>query len=270
LHLVLKDNFEQEIFSFFDKAVNYIEKNLSQKEYVFVHCVQGVSRSATLVTAYVMKHNKLTVKEALAFIRERRSCVSPNRGFLYQLLTWEKILFPNNSENPSVKLAPFWTGSEPMFSVEPSEHTYEPLSEIMDGLYLCGVAATKNLDELNKRNVKSILTVTDSLTPHIDTNVYKQLRIAVLDSPSTDMHVHFKETNEFIDAAFKDGHSVAVHCTAGVSRSATVVIAYVMQKNKISYDNAFKLVQEKRQYVDPNCGFKEQLRRYQAELKIDD
>lgn len=42
---------------------------------------------------------------------------------------------------------------------------------------------------------------------------------------------------------------------AGVSRSATIVIAYLMKKRKLSYDDAFKFVKTRRVIVWPNDGF---------------
>ena len=50
-----------------------------------------------------------------------------------------------------------------------------------------------------------------------------------------------------------------MHCMAGVSRSATLVIAYIMKKYKMSLDEAKKLVEAKRPFINPNPGFIKQL-----------
>ena len=57
-----------------------------------------------------------------------------------------------------------------------------------------------------------------------------------------------------------------MHCAAGVSRSSTVVIAYIMAKYNINFDEALLRVREVRQCVNPNNGFANQLRRLNKEL----
>ncbi|BFZ03904.1 hypothetical protein BsWGS_06943 [Bradybaena similaris] len=68
----------------FVPAADFIEAALQAGGKVFVHCVQGVSRSATLVIAYLMIQKHMTVQDALRFVRARRE-VCPNQGFLQQL-----------------------------------------------------------------------------------------------------------------------------------------------------------------------------------------
>jgi len=60
---------------------------------VLVHCRAGVSRSATIVVAYVMKSKGWTLKESLSFVKKQRAIISPNHGFLSQLVLYEKLLF---------------------------------------------------------------------------------------------------------------------------------------------------------------------------------
>lgn len=55
-----------------------------------------------------------------------------------------------------------------------------------------------------------------------------------------------------------------VHCQAGISRSATVVIGYCMWKDKLSLDAAIQQVMQARSVIWPNPGFKCQLRRFEA------
>lgn len=55
-----------------------------------VHCAYGVSRSATLVIAYVMHTNRWPYSKALQHVKQMREVVRPNRGFESQLVTWGK------------------------------------------------------------------------------------------------------------------------------------------------------------------------------------
>lgn len=59
---------------------------------VLVHCKMGVSRSASTVIAYAMKQQHWTLDVALTYVRDRRSIIKPNEGFMKQLQTYSGIL----------------------------------------------------------------------------------------------------------------------------------------------------------------------------------
>lgn len=55
-----------------EKVMQQIQACIFNKENVLVHCALGVSRSASLVASYLCFANKMEVKEACKFIREKR------------------------------------------------------------------------------------------------------------------------------------------------------------------------------------------------------
>lgn len=59
---------------------------------VFVHCEQGVSRSASVVCAYLMQAHRQTLNSTLAYVQSCRPCARPNPGFMQQLALWEESL----------------------------------------------------------------------------------------------------------------------------------------------------------------------------------
>ena len=59
-----------------------------------------------------------------------------------------------------------------------------------------------------------------------------------------------------------------VHCHAGVSRSATCVIAYLMQERDMDFDQAFGFASKKRPVIFPNMGFQKQLREFEKLLVV--
>eukprot|EP00977_Amphora_coffeiformis_P013336 scaffold3471_cov175-Amphora_coffeaeformis.AAC.10 len=62
-----------------------------RRESVLVHCHFGVSRSASIVLAYLLRdYHNMTLDEASRFIKYRRPKICPNRGFWNQLQEWEK------------------------------------------------------------------------------------------------------------------------------------------------------------------------------------
>ncbi|KAI8038949.1 dual specificity protein phosphatase 19 [Drosophila gunungcola] len=83
-----------------------------------------------------------------------------------------------------------------------------------------------------------------------------------LDLPETDlMHYVLPVSLEFIDEARRSQGCVLVHCNAGVSRSASVVIGYLMQRRDMCYEDAYNLVKSWRPCIQPNAGFMQQLKR---------
>uniref|UniRef100_A0A672GP83 Dual specificity protein phosphatase n=1 Tax=Salarias fasciatus TaxID=181472 RepID=A0A672GP83_SALFA len=79
---------------YFFPSAEYIQKALDStagKSRVLVHCAVGVSRSATLVLAYLMIHHHYTLLEAINKVKEHR-WIFPNRGFLKQLCALEMKL----------------------------------------------------------------------------------------------------------------------------------------------------------------------------------
>eukprot|EP01137_Pigoraptor_chileana_P031416 Opistho-2@19227 len=60
---------------------------------VFVFCNMGVSRSSTIVIAYMMRHKKWTLLESFEYLKSRRRGVCPNRGFQLQLSNLEELIF---------------------------------------------------------------------------------------------------------------------------------------------------------------------------------
>lgn len=78
----------------FQTAADFIHRALSQPGgKILVHCAVGVSRSATLVLAYLMLYHHLTLVEAIKKVKDHRGII-PNRGFLRQLLALDRRLRP--------------------------------------------------------------------------------------------------------------------------------------------------------------------------------
>ncbi|TMS04949.1 Dual specificity protein phosphatase 19 [Larimichthys crocea] len=62
--------------------------------------------------------------------------------------------------------------------------------------------------------------------------------------------------------AHKQDGAVLVHCNAGVSRSSSIVIGYLMLKEGLSFDDAYSQVKLARPSIRPNPGFYQQLQSY--------
>jgi len=69
------------------------------------------------------------------------------------------------------------------------------------------------------------------------------------------------------DCVDANGGHVLIHCQAGVSRSSTVAIAYVMARSDLTMMDAFRFVKSRRQIVAPNFNFMGQLLEFETALK---
>ena len=105
---------EEDLLSiWFDTAIQFIEECINRDGKILIHCYHGVSRSAAILAAYLLKlclDNKHaepydmvdfgTVEDAITFIRSRRPIVCPNEGFMAQLKLWRAM---NCRLDPSFK-----------------------------------------------------------------------------------------------------------------------------------------------------------------------
>jgi hypothetical protein len=91
-HLIaVEDDDAVPISDHFADVCRRIDAVRANSKAVLVHCMAGVSRSPTLVAAYLMWSRGLSAAETLAYLKERRPCVDPNAGFKQQLLEWESV-----------------------------------------------------------------------------------------------------------------------------------------------------------------------------------
>lgn len=147
--------------------------------------------------------------------------------------------------------------------IQLSKHAKMPsCNEILPRLYLGDIHTALNKDELTRLGITDMITVeTKQLQPNeIAPCVKRYLYINVMDHTKQDLMSHFEISNEFIESALKvPSNKVYVHCVAGISRSATLVIAYIMKSRCMNYTEAHELVIQKRKIIDPNEGFVKQL-----------
>ncbi|NXA02532.1 DUS5 phosphatase, partial [Nesospiza acunhae] len=103
-----------------------------------------------------------------------------------------------------------------------------------------------------------------SSEPFKDQYCYKW--IPVEDSHTADISSHFQEAIDFIDQVRRAGGRILVHCEAGISRSPTICMAYLMKTRKLRLDEAFDYIKQRRSLISPNFGFMGQLLQYESEI----
>ena len=130
------------------------------------------------------------------------------------------------------------------------------MDEITENLYLGGYIGAKNIEKLKNLGIKKVLSIMNNRFPEYKENdniIHKAL--TVYDFEKENIIKFFGECLNFI----KGDDKVLVHCGAGSSRSATIVIAYITWTKKMSFKEALEFVKNKRQTVKPNPAFMDQL-----------
>ncbi|CAD8117799.1 unnamed protein product [Paramecium sonneborni] len=132
-------------------------------------------------------------------------------------------------------------------------------------LWLGDYTAAQDKLTLDKKGIRTVLTVACQLNiKYNDLNINHKT-YSILDSEQANVAQFFDDSFYLIKNGLKSG-SVLVHCAAGVSRSASIVIAYLMRNKGWTYSDTFSYVKSKRFVICPNSGFQRQLKNFEKIL----
>ncbi|KAF8637468.1 hypothetical protein AX16_010796 [Volvariella volvacea WC 439] len=131
------------------------------------------------------------------------------------------------------------------------------MDEIVPKLWIGDLVSALDTETLKRNGISSVLTAMRGTVTINDTLMRHQILLD--DTLDADILVHLPPSIQFIEKELEKGRGVLVHCQAGVSRSATIVAAYLMYSRDISADEALEIIREKRPIVEPNENFLHQL-----------
>ncbi|CAD7705256.1 unnamed protein product [Ostreobium quekettii] len=134
--------------------------------------------------------------------------------------------------------------------------------EVVPGLYIGSIEALDR-EVLRERRITHVLTVMNCLVDKLHGEITHK-HIYVPDDFTGNLLIHLPTCVEFIGDALTIGGHVLVHCYAGISRSSTVVTAYVMATDSLSRSAALKKVRKRYPIACPNPSFVQQLRLFHA------
>ena len=167
--------------------------------------------------------------------------------------TTNNIIYNNNLIN---------NGAIPSI-INVSKPILTPLSQITENLYLGNLYDAQNISNLLKIGIQKVLSlITDPQLLYYPKEIEHKF-IKLNDFPRENIIQYFGECLLFIE----DNRKILVHCVAGASRSATIVIAYIMWKNQLDYKESAKFVEQMRPCINPNYGFVRQLEIFEKLLK---
>ncbi len=139
-------------------------------------------------------------------------------------------------------------------------------SPLTDQLYLAAARAISSRVLLDLG-----ITCIINATLELPTMAYQKqdcLQIAVEDHVASKLYVYFDLVADKIHSVHEsDGGKAMIYCRAGMSRSASLCIAYFIKHHHMSLEDAFAYVKQRRPIIQPNVGFMRQLRDYEHKLR---
>ena len=143
-------------------------------------------------------------------------------------------------------------------------HTKLDFQEIIpEKLYLGNNESAKNLEILEKHQITAILICGYFLSEFFpDKFIYKTLEFE--DNKYEIIIYSLIKGIEFIEK----NKTILVHCREGICRSSTIVIAYIMYKEKKSFTEAENFVSSKKNNINPNENFVKQLKEFEDIIKV--
>ena len=144
---------------------------------------------------------------------------------------------------------------------------YTKPNKITENIYQGNIFASENKQYLKKLRVTHILVAGCDLNENFPKD-FKYLTLNVDDFESENIYQFFESSYEFIDECVTNNGIILIHCAAGISRSTTITCSYLMKKNNLTFEEAFKIVKTARPIAGPNSGFQKQLQIwYEKEVK---
>ncbi|KAJ7695040.1 protein-tyrosine phosphatase-like protein [Mycena rosella] len=107
LRISVADRADVDIQQYFTQTTEFIRAALAESEEnnVLIHCFQGISRSATIVCAYLVATTSMTASESIVYAQAKRSVVCPNPGFRKQLQIWSTQFYGNNAKRSGNRIS---------------------------------------------------------------------------------------------------------------------------------------------------------------------
>merc|ERR1719219_1609083 len=130
-----------------------------------------------------------------------------------------------------------------------------PATQVLPHLNLGNMRDASNISVLTRLNIRYILNVTAKPANYNIPSGFQYKHLEASDNGFQNLRQFFEEAFEFIELAKAANTGVLIHCQAGISRSPTIAIAYLMKNYLMSMAEAYKFVKTKRSIISPNLNF---------------
>lgn len=264
LTIVVDDSEYDNILIHLPKACQFIQSALDRGGRVLVHCVMGVSRSATVVAAYLMKTRKISRSAAMRLIKQRRGQVHPNYGFIKQLETFAECKYEPSTANPVYRK---WRRQQQRNVTQFLNQLNDTTSIIPDELLLSSEfpddpwqAESLILDS----GVTHLLSISPAEIPSAALSLLRKYHhVEIPDQRRDGLLVALPEACNFIRDAIRGGGQVLVHSPVE-STACIVVCAFLMSAQDLSTSEAYNRIEDALPLFNPTKSFSRHLELFEA------
>ncbi|PAA47459.1 hypothetical protein BOX15_Mlig009817g1 [Macrostomum lignano] len=138
---------------------------------------------------------------------------------------------------------------------------------VLPHLYIGSQADALDAEVMQRFGITHVINVSISCpqSQHVPDSNF--LRIPVNDGYTDKLLPHFQRAFSFLERVRESSGRCLVHCLAGISRSPTLSIAYIMKHRCMSQDEAYRFVKQRRRHISPNFNFLGQLLEFERQLR---
>jgi protein-tyrosine phosphatase len=156
----------------------------------------------------------------------------------------------------------------PCFPQHQQRHPASLASEIINRLYISDLATAESYPALTTLGITHVISVMPGFVALPPTLGLIHIQIPIDDFPFSELAAHLPASTQFLKDALADPRArVLVHCAEGVSRSVSVVSAFLIATRGMTPVQAVQYVKSRRRVADPNSGFVAQLHEYAERLQ---
>ncbi|ETO35768.1 hypothetical protein RFI_01294 [Reticulomyxa filosa] len=194
-------------------------------------------------------------------------------------------IFSRGSRNRGATAGQEKKSAETTTGTESLQVKAESMQEVLPRIYMGPSSVAQNSEVLEKHGITHVLAIGWDLKAHFPDKFKYLLINKVEDRPGFFLIPYFAQAFEFMDSCLNDPPSskeeksttnvtskkkankqsqdrVFVHCHKGLSRSASIIIAYEMHKHQRSFESVYNDIRKSRSFIMPNIGFQVQLQAF--------
>ncbi|KAJ4464627.1 protein-tyrosine phosphatase-like protein [Lentinula edodes] len=263
LTIAVDDSEYEDLLIRLPEACRFIQNALNNGGKVLVHCVMGVSRSATVLSAYLMQSRKLNPSQALELIRTCRPCVQPNYGFLKQLDAFGQCGYHPSAEHPAYIS---WKRRQEQDVTVFLNQMIDTIPVIRQQLYLSSefpddVEQTQSL--LFEFGITHLLSISPSTTIPSPTTLVQHHHISDSQQERDTILLALPEACNFIKQAIADGGVVLVYSEIE-SKAVLASYGYLMCSRGLTPKQVYQQLTEALPLFNRTSNFTRQLELFDA------
>ena len=236
-----------------NKIIEYYKnKNFEELTMIKINNLKNSSKNIfiKIISFIIYKYNQNS-KEFFKnkILIEKQKCLNilknnnNSNNNLKSILTLDTSNFDNNNSN-----------------IENNNYKKENYNEIISNfMYLSNYEIAKNNKILLELGITHIINLSQDNCLNINEKQYHYLSFNLKDNNFENIECIFFLCYEFIENCKKNNGKILIHCFKGISRSVAIIMSYLIIDKKISSNEAFKYIQNKRKISNPNLGFLFQL-----------